>query len=184
MPQLPSLAPYVRRAPLIVAGILGHPPGTSIHLPSTISALAISVGKPEWASIGDIDVPLRQRPLSHVINESSHADLLVGAPDSRSKALALSSAIRHAGDWLNVVPWAFICRTKNSTCACSTGLASLLPQGAPSVPFARSLPIHLWTTKWGVGVMGTESTDTIQSTMQCIRQPNPLPLRRGRNCRP
>ena len=39
----------------------------------------------------------------HVIHESSHADLLVGAPDSRSKALALSSAIRHAGDWLNVV---------------------------------------------------------------------------------
>ena len=54
--------------------------------------------------IGDIDVPLCQRTLSHTIDEASHADLLSRAPDTRSKALALSSAIRHAGDWLNAVP--------------------------------------------------------------------------------
>ena len=88
----------------LVAGILGYPPGASIHLPSAISALANAAGKPEWASIGDIDVPLRQRPLSHTIDEASHADLLCRAPDTRSKALALSSAIRHAGNWLNAVP--------------------------------------------------------------------------------
>ena len=63
-----------------------------------------TAGKPEWASIGDIDVPLRQRMLSHTIDKASHADLLSMAPDTRSKALALFSAIRHAGDWLNAVP--------------------------------------------------------------------------------
>ena len=92
------------QASSLVAGILGYPPGDSIHLPSAISALANAAGKPEWASIGDIDVPLRQRTLFHTIDEASHADLLSRAPDTRSKALALSSAIRQAGDWLNAVP--------------------------------------------------------------------------------
>ena len=36
---------------------------------------------------------------------STNFDALVtGAQDSRSRALALSTAIPHAGDWLNVVP--------------------------------------------------------------------------------
>ena len=92
------------QASSLVAGILGYPPEASIHLPSAISALANAAGKPEWASIRDINVPLRQRTLSHTIDETSHADLLCRAPDTRSKALALSSAIRYAGDCLNVVP--------------------------------------------------------------------------------
>ena len=52
----------------------------------------------------DVDVPLRQRPLSHKIDEASYNALVASAPDTRSRALALSTAIPHAGDWLNVVP--------------------------------------------------------------------------------
>ena len=42
------------QASSLVAGILGYPPGASIHLPSAISALANAAGKPEWASIGTL----------------------------------------------------------------------------------------------------------------------------------
>ena len=49
-----------------------------------------------------MDVPLRQRHLSHSIDEASYIHLITRAPDTRSKALALSTAIPHAGDWLNV----------------------------------------------------------------------------------
>ena len=55
-------------------------------------------------SLEDIDVPLRQRTLSHSIDEASFNKLLDSAPDVRSRALALSSALPHAGDWLNVIP--------------------------------------------------------------------------------
>ena len=52
----------------------------------------------------EIDVPLHQWSLSRMIDEATYSYLLDSAPDSRSWALALSTAIPHAGDWLNVVP--------------------------------------------------------------------------------
>ena len=39
-----------------------------------------------------------------MIDEASYNSLLHLAPDTRSRALALSTAIPHAGDWLNVIP--------------------------------------------------------------------------------
>ena len=54
--------------------------------------------------IQDIDVPLSQHSLSRAIDEAFFADLLATAANPRSNALALSTSIRHAGDWLNVVP--------------------------------------------------------------------------------
>ena len=54
--------------------------------------------------IQDIDVPLSQHSLSRAIDQASIADLLATAAHPRSKALALSTSILHAGDWLNVVP--------------------------------------------------------------------------------
>ena len=49
-------------------------------------------------------MPPTQHCLSCSIDEASFDALLASAPNTRFKALALSSAIRHAGDWLNVVP--------------------------------------------------------------------------------
>ena len=72
--------------------------------PVCLSALAGTAGRPEWVSLQEIDVPLRQRSLSHSIDEASLNLLLSSAPDSRSLALAHSCALPHAGDWLNAVP--------------------------------------------------------------------------------
>ena len=99
-----SLHASLLQSEFLIGEILGDNLGTFIHLPITLSALAVSARKPDWCTISDVDVPLRQRHLSRCIDEASYSLLLTEAPDTRSKALALSSAIRHAGDWLSVIP--------------------------------------------------------------------------------
>ena len=54
--------------------------------------------------MNDIDVPVTQHSLSRAIDEACFDALLASAPNTRSKVLALSSSIQHAGDWLNVIP--------------------------------------------------------------------------------
>ena len=87
----------------LVSDILDHVP-PSFDLRSVVTSLAEAAGKPEWLSVEDIDLPICQHPLSRAIDEACFSALVDSAPDVRSKALALSSAIKHAGDWLNVVP--------------------------------------------------------------------------------
>ena len=87
----------------LITQILGRPPPISVDLPSSLSALAGTTGRPDWVSLQEIDVPLRQRSLSHSIDEASLNLLLSSAPDSHSLALAHSCALPHAGDWLNAV---------------------------------------------------------------------------------
>ena len=88
----------------VISDILGHPAKAPLHLSNTICALARAAARPEWVSTESIDVPLRCHSLSRSIDEANFSLLLARAPDVWSKALALSSAIPHAGDWLNVVP--------------------------------------------------------------------------------
>ena len=88
----------------LVEGLLGHPPSLSPHTSPAVSALATAAARPEWQCLDDIDVPLRQRVLSHSIDEASFQHLLSSAPSTRPRAVILSSALPHAGDWLNVVP--------------------------------------------------------------------------------
>ena len=52
----------------------------------------------------DIDVSLSQRSLSLSIDVALHQHLISSAPSTRSRALALSTGLPHACDWLNVVP--------------------------------------------------------------------------------
>ena len=49
-------------------------------------------------------MPLHQHSLSIAIDEAVTQHLLSTAPSTRAHALALSSALPHAGDWLNGVP--------------------------------------------------------------------------------
>ena len=49
-------------------------------------------------------MPLKQQPLSAAIDEALHQHLLSTAPSNRARALALSSALPHAGNWLNGIP--------------------------------------------------------------------------------
>ena len=95
--QQPSLAPSVSRTLSSVA-FWGTPPVSSVHFPHCISALAKAAGKSDWITLQDIYLPLCERALSRVIDESSYDTLLDSAPDSRSRAFALSCAIPHAGD--------------------------------------------------------------------------------------
>ena len=88
----------------LVEQILGHPAGPSPHTSPAVSALATAAAHPEWSSLDDINVPLQQRSLSLSIDEASFQHLLFSAPSIRSRALALSSSLPHAGNWLNVVP--------------------------------------------------------------------------------
>ena len=71
---------------------------------ASVFALAVAANRPDWSSLEDIDVPCRTRPLSSCIDEASLNLLLSSAPDLHSKALAHSTALPHAGDWLNVIP--------------------------------------------------------------------------------
>ena len=49
-------------------------------------------------------MPLKQQPLSAAIDEALHQHLLSTVPSVRARALALSSALPHAGNWLNGIP--------------------------------------------------------------------------------
>ena len=88
----------------LVTEILGFQPSYPTSLSSAIKALSSTLGHPQWSVLSDIEPPLCQRSLSLAIDLSGHCLLLESAPDTRFKALAQSSAIRHAGDWLNVIP--------------------------------------------------------------------------------
>ena len=97
------LSSYAASLPLVEL-ILGHPPSPSPHTTAVVPALATAAARPDWLSLEDIDVPIRQRHLSLAIDDASRQLLESSAPTTRARALALSSGLPHAGDWLNVVP--------------------------------------------------------------------------------
>ena len=88
----------------LVESMLGLPSCHPPHLDVALSALSSAASQPHWQSTADIDVSLRQHSLSHAIDESVHEKLLATAPSTRARALALSTTLPHAGDWLNGVP--------------------------------------------------------------------------------
>ena len=87
-----------------VEKILAQPPDLSPHLDLAVSALATAASQPDWQQLEVIDVLLRQHHLSQAIDESVHQQLLSSASSPRDRALALSTTLPHAGDWLNCVP--------------------------------------------------------------------------------
>ena len=88
----------------LMSGILGHSPLHQQSLSICLPFLSASAGRSEWTSLQSIDVPLHQRSFSKSIDLASYDALVDMPPDTRSKALALSSSIPHACDWLQVVP--------------------------------------------------------------------------------
>ena len=109
----------------LVERIIGFSPGPSPHVPPAIAALAAAANLPDWTNLYDVDVPIYQHSLSVAIDE---AIFLSTAPDTRSRALAHSSSLPHAGDWLNVVPSAplgFTSMTRSSDALSGTGWGSL-----------------------------------------------------------
>ena len=88
---------------VLVSRILGHTP-PSFHQATSVGLLAEAAGRQDWTSLDELDVPHRQRPLSHSINDCCFQLLLQSAPDMCSTTLAHSSLFPHAGDWLNAIP--------------------------------------------------------------------------------
>ena len=84
--------------------MLGQSTISPTSLLTALPALAEAASKPEWLTIEDVDVGLHQRHLSASIDEATQHRLLSAASSVRERALALSTALPHAGDWLNCVP--------------------------------------------------------------------------------
>ena len=189
MLQLHTSAPWISQSCLyqskLLARILGRVPEASKHLAPAFLDLATAADKHDWRSIEDVDVPLRQRHLSHSIDEASYIHLITRAPDTCSKALALSTAIPHTGDWLNVIPLmplASISMTGSSAYASSIGWASRWSRRGPDALFAKWWPIPWVTIRWVVAVMGTESTGMTPSGTRYSLQLKLMLLRPGRRC--
>ncbi len=87
----------------LVLQILASPPDPSPHITPTVSRLATEAACADWKCLDDINVSLQQKCLSHVVDEACFQQLLDSAPTCRSRALALSSSLPHAGDWLNII---------------------------------------------------------------------------------
>lgn len=84
-----------------VETMLGCPPGGSLHTSSNMASLSIAATHPDWQCLDDVAVSLH--PLSVDIDNASHNHLLSSTPSIRLHALALSSGLPHAGNWLNGV---------------------------------------------------------------------------------
>ena len=95
---------YTLIAARILVARLGYTLGLSPHSSPTVAALSEAASRPDWQSWEDVDVPLNQHSLSVAIDEALHQHLLSTATSTRARALALSSALPHAGDWLNGIP--------------------------------------------------------------------------------
>ena len=138
-------------------------------LSGSIAALADAADRPDWSCLEEIDVPQRQGPLSHAVDEAAFNRLLNTSPScSHFRTLALSS-LPHAGDWLNVIPSPALglhlqdgefrlCLATVSTSGCL--------RRVPSARSARGLLTLMVTTTWVVVAMETGSFDTTLSAMQ------------------
>ena len=69
----------------------------------SISSFAKAAHHPDWVARESIDIPTHQCLLSKCIDDVCFIHLLSSTPDRCSHALALSSSLHHAGDWLSVM---------------------------------------------------------------------------------
>ena len=166
----------------LVGKMLGHPSSCSPHNGSVVAALSASASRPDWQTLEDINVPLRQHSLSLAIDEATHQRLLSSAPSTRARALVHSSALPHAGDWLNGVPSTalglHLQDQEFRCCLYGTGWEchSTAPVTAAQSVGARRTPLE--TTRWGVEATGTELPATTLSVTSCSSLPG---LRPGTN---
>ena len=90
--------------PRLLGRVLGHSPCPSQYLHQALATLSASASRPDWQQLDDVDVPLLQHHLSLAIDEAVYCQLFSSAPSVRARALANSTSLPHAGDWLNGVP--------------------------------------------------------------------------------
>ena len=120
--------------------ILGQPSSISPHANSILASLADAAARPEWTDLEHVDIPLNQCSLSRTIDEATHHRLLSSVPDICSQALALSTGLPHAGDWLNVIPSAQLgLHLHNRDFRCCLRYWLGVPSGAYTCPACHHL---------------------------------------------
>ena len=145
---------------------------------TTVSALADAAARPDCVSLEEIDIPHRQRPLSHCIDEVSFNQLLDTTPDTRSRALALSTALPHAGDWLNVIPSTTLglhLPDREFRLCLYFWLGLQMTKEGALCPICQGVVDAFSDHQVGCGVTGITSIDTTPSVMPFSQQPNQLP---------
>ena len=142
----------------LVKQIVGLSSGLSPHSAPTVVALATVAARPDWLCLEDIDIPLHQHHLSNAVDEAIYHQLISSSPSTHSQALALSSSLPHAGNWLNVVPSTSLglhlqdCEFRCCLRYWLGSLSTITPTPALNV-MAQQIPSGI--TKWGVEVMAT-----------------------------
>ena len=131
------------------------------HTSSTMAALSAAASRPDWVNLDEVDVPLRQHSLSVIIDEAVYHHLLSSAPSTRFCALALSSALPHAGDWLNGVPSAalgLLLHDREFRCCLRYWLGMPLHSSAYSCPECHSIADPFGDHQVGCGGNGDRIT--------------------------
>ena len=74
------------------------------YIASALHSFGSATGINAASSLDDLDMPISQKSLSRLIDQSNYDHLLSISQDPRSRALLLSTSIPHAGDWLSALP--------------------------------------------------------------------------------
>ena len=74
------------------------------YFSSALDCFCSGLGWSPISSFNDFEVPVSQKSLSRIIDDSLFEGLLSSASSPRLRALALSSSLPHAGDWLTAIP--------------------------------------------------------------------------------
>ena len=123
-------------------------------------------------------MPIRQHHLSRAIDDALLHQLTTAAPSTRARALALSTALPHAGDWLIGVPSAALgLRLQDREFrACLRYWLGVPLHSSPYVcPECKATADEYGTTKWVVEGMGTGSIATTLFEMSSTQLPSLLP---------
>ena len=157
--------------------MLGLPPASSSHVCTAVAVLTVAAAKPEWTDLDNNDVPLRQRQLSHAIDEAVHQHLLSTASSPRIRALVLSSGLPHARNWFNVVPSTPLgLHLMDCEFRCFLHYWHGVPLCSNSYPCPEcggsADPFGI--TRLGVAAMENESPTTMPSEMSSLMPPSQL----------
>ena len=145
----------------LMSDMLGQSTISFNRLLTALPALSEAASRPEWLSLEDVDVRLRQRNLSASIDEATQHRLLSSTSSVRDRALALSTAVPHAGDWLNCVPAATLglyLRDKEFRCCLRYWLGVPLHSTSYTCPECHALADSLGDHQVGCGGNGDRIT--------------------------
>ncbi len=110
----PSSLCCLCRSLTVAYGMLEHPSQPYAYLRNAVVALFSSASQPDWLELDNIDIPHRRTNAPPLMKLHVYQELLNTAPNTHACALANSTSLPHARDWLNGVPSAALGKTGSS----------------------------------------------------------------------